>query len=200
MNETNPNNSVYKDIIFRSKAEAKWAIFLNYLNIGFEYEFKKIRGNNFLYIPDFWLPQQKIWIEVKNGDVTEEEKIKAVELSKQEENPVFIFNRFPIIQRFSDPFDGESTINELSDFQIFWANSRICKEFFIGKPLNLKLISVLRMHSGKINKMEYKTISCKFVRAVNQADDYYKKLRKVGEYCIEYLFSESEDFIENRHL
>jgi len=54
--------------LFRSRPEVRWAIFLNALNIKFEYEKKGYQLDAGWYLPDFWLPDLKIWIEVKGGE------------------------------------------------------------------------------------------------------------------------------------
>lgn len=57
----------YADCWFRSRLEARWAVFFDALGVTWEYEpegFHTSAGN---YLPDFYLPAQKTWVEVK-GD------------------------------------------------------------------------------------------------------------------------------------
>jgi hypothetical protein len=56
----------YKGYRFRSRLEARWAVFLDTLGIAWEYEKEGYDlGEAGWYLPDFWLPEMKIWAEVK---------------------------------------------------------------------------------------------------------------------------------------
>jgi len=57
----------YAGCFFRSRLEARWAVFFDTLGINWEYEPEgyKLKSGN--YLPDFWLPDQDCWFEVK-GD------------------------------------------------------------------------------------------------------------------------------------
>lgn len=56
----------YNGYRFRSRLEARWAVFFDTLGIEYEYEpegFEFEGGTR--YLPDFWLPQVSRWAEVK---------------------------------------------------------------------------------------------------------------------------------------
>ncbi|SHH14052.1 MULTISPECIES: hypothetical protein [Desulfosporosinus] len=56
----------YKGYRFRTRLEARWAVFFDALGVRWEYEkegFELSTGD--LYLPDFWLPDDKLWVEVK---------------------------------------------------------------------------------------------------------------------------------------
>ncbi len=58
----------YAGHLFRSRLEARWAVFFDAIGIEWKYEtqgFKNEVGDS--YLPDFFLPHKKIWVEVK-GD------------------------------------------------------------------------------------------------------------------------------------
>jgi hypothetical protein len=57
----------YKDILFRSKLEADWAISLDHLGIFWEYEREGRYWGDVFYAPDFWLPEPEQWLEVKGS-------------------------------------------------------------------------------------------------------------------------------------
>lgn len=63
---------------FRSRTEARWAMFFQSMRIGFEYEPQgfKLRGG-ICYLPDFYLPWTHTWAEVKGVDPTGDEQIKC---------------------------------------------------------------------------------------------------------------------------
>lgn len=51
---------------FRSRLEARWAVYFDHVGIEFEYEPQGYHlGRLGPYLPDFWLPQVKLWAEVK---------------------------------------------------------------------------------------------------------------------------------------
>jgi len=58
--------TTYKGIEMRSKLETKVVIFLDALKMKWKYEPKHfLLSNGIPYVPDLYLPEHKIWIEVK---------------------------------------------------------------------------------------------------------------------------------------
>jgi len=56
----------YKGYRFRSRLEARWAVFFDALGLAWEYEKEGYDlGDAGWYLPDFWLPEQEVWVEVK---------------------------------------------------------------------------------------------------------------------------------------
>lgn len=50
-------DTIYNDYKFRSRLEARWAIFFDNLKIDWEYEFEGyVLKDGTWYLPDFWLP------------------------------------------------------------------------------------------------------------------------------------------------
>lgn len=66
--------TVYKGYRFRSRAEARWAIFFEYAGISFDYEPEGVVLDGASYLPDFWLPDAQTWFEVKGADPTPQER------------------------------------------------------------------------------------------------------------------------------
>lgn len=81
----------YAGCFFRSRLEARWAVFFDHLGIKWEYEPQGVLVSNRLYLPefpgtvnqdgpmptwaylpDFWLPEQEVWVEVKGSLTTPE--------------------------------------------------------------------------------------------------------------------------------
>ena len=83
--------TVYNGYRFRSRLEARWAVFFDMLGIKYEYEKEGYDLNGVSYLPDFWLPELKRWIEIKGQEPTEEEKGKAYQLANLTRYPVYIF-------------------------------------------------------------------------------------------------------------
>ena len=73
-----PIETVYNGYRFRSRLEARWAVYFDTLGIEYEYEKEGFDlGERGWYLPDFWLPQVSMWAEVKGKAFTSEEYMKA---------------------------------------------------------------------------------------------------------------------------
>jgi len=66
-----PIQTSYKGYLFRSRLEARWAVFFDTLGIKWEYEKEGYDlGDAGRYLPDFWLPgfhfkETGLWVEIK---------------------------------------------------------------------------------------------------------------------------------------
>lgn len=64
-----PIQTEYNGYLFRSRLEARWAVFFDEMEIEYEYESEGFRlSNGNYYLPDFYLPQYKMYLEVKRKD------------------------------------------------------------------------------------------------------------------------------------
>lgn len=103
----------YKGCTFRSRLEARWAVFFDFLRIKWDYEPEGyVLEDGTPYLPDFHIPHLDVWIEVKGAEPTDEEKTKAELLSRGTGKIVYIFYG-------SLPEDNRVTNNTLSAL-IFW--------------------------------------------------------------------------------
>lgn len=60
--------TTYKGITFRSRLEARWAIYFETLGLEWHYEFEGYQLGDCWYVPDFWLPKvgwKGTFVEVK---------------------------------------------------------------------------------------------------------------------------------------
>lgn len=56
----------YSGHLFRSRLEAKWAFYFDELTTSWQYEREGFElGNGLRYLPDFYLPQYGIYVEIK---------------------------------------------------------------------------------------------------------------------------------------
>lgn len=72
-------DTIYNNYRFRSRLEARWAVFFDTLGIKYEYEeegYESIK-TGVRYLPDFRLTEYKCWIEIKGQEPTEYEYQKA---------------------------------------------------------------------------------------------------------------------------
>jgi hypothetical protein len=67
MVEIKPIQTKYNGYNFRSRLEARWAVFFDALKIPYQYELDGFENNGEKYLPDFYLPTSETWVEVK-GD------------------------------------------------------------------------------------------------------------------------------------
>ena len=78
-----PIETVYKNYRFRSRLEARWAVFFDTMNIEWEYEVEGfILDDGTYYLPDFWLPQKGAFVEVKASCFLADERKKCELLAK----------------------------------------------------------------------------------------------------------------------
>ena len=99
--ETHP--TLYQGTQFRSELEAGWARTLNQLGIEWEYEqrtFKLASGTR--YLPDFWLPAVRTFIEVKGLHL--QRKNKPEELAGEVKGDVIVLIGWPPIKRSIQPY------------------------------------------------------------------------------------------------
>jgi hypothetical protein len=76
-----PIETRYKGYRFRSRLEARWAVFFDALKIQWEYEKQGFHLPSGDYLPDFWLPQVSMWAEVKAEPMTGIESRLCCELA-----------------------------------------------------------------------------------------------------------------------
>lgn len=88
---------------FRSRTEARWAVFFDTLKIEFDYELEGWEFPTGRYLPDFFIPSIDAWIEIKGRPIpTETELSLAKSLCVSQNKNVFIFCGQPrIIEGYS---------------------------------------------------------------------------------------------------
>ena len=81
----------YNGYRFRSRLEARWAVFFDEMNIKYEYEPEGFeeeneKGHKIRYLPDFYLPESKLYAEVKGttyrGGIPKKDAIKMAHMIK----------------------------------------------------------------------------------------------------------------------
>jgi hypothetical protein len=84
----------YRGYRFRSRLEARWAVFLDALEVPFEYEPEGYDlGDGIYYLPDFWLPDFAAFLEIKPSnwsDPKEAEKAKRLAMQTGQRVAVFL--------------------------------------------------------------------------------------------------------------
>jgi len=95
-----PIETTYKGYRFRSRLEARWAVFFDELRINWVYEPQGYQLNDgTLYLPDFWLPtfSDGMWAEVKpeGGGFS-----KARLLCEESKRPVWLCEGLPDVRAY----------------------------------------------------------------------------------------------------
>ena len=101
------------NVYFRSASEANFARYLKFLKIEFQHEprtflFPGVRRGNVSYLPDFYLPKEDRWVEVKGWfDPSSKTKLKRFKKYFPEQ-----FAKLTIVVR--DPWsESKSTIENM---------------------------------------------------------------------------------------
>jgi hypothetical protein len=69
-----PIETVYNGYRFRSRLEARWAVFFDAAGIEYQYELEGYKlGNGKWYLPDFYLPKFDAYVEIKRNNLDEDE-------------------------------------------------------------------------------------------------------------------------------
>jgi hypothetical protein len=144
----------YAGCRFRSRLEARWAVFFDSLGISWEYEpqgfeltplsldqIDRARETHLTiaertdehlgyYLPDFWLPKQELWLEIKGVTPPEQEYQRIWRFCELTGQRVMI-----AIGSIPDPrtidssghlYDGAFDIEVYGDFHYAWTRCRIC--------------------------------------------------------------------------
>ena len=117
----------YKGYRFRSRLEARWAVFFDTLGVKWEYEPEGFELPSGRYLPDFWLPESLLWVEVKPVKATDEEKQLAEELSSATRWRVYISEGVP---------RGNNGLLFAGAYGWMGGMPRLCKEGVLG-PLSV---------------------------------------------------------------
>ena len=88
--------TLYEGYNFRTRLEARWAVFFDHLGVQWVYESEGYElGNGLRYLPDFWLPRNDMWLDVKPGPADVMALEKARRLFAKSKYPLFLANGMP---------------------------------------------------------------------------------------------------------
>lgn len=96
----------YKGYRFRSRTEARWAVFFDQMGLNWEYEYEGYQlSNSVRYLPDFYLPDLGCYIEIKAMDrlsplVSKDDINKASILAADLKTAVMVCKGGPRFLRF----------------------------------------------------------------------------------------------------
>lgn len=84
-----PIETRYQGYLFRSRLEARWAVFFDHLKLHWEYEKEGFYIDNKMYLPDFYVISENgdgWFVEVK-GDFTDTDSVRKAQLLNDEPPP-----------------------------------------------------------------------------------------------------------------
>lgn len=120
-NELKPIETRFNGYLMRSRLEARWGVFLSRLSVEFDYEIEGfdltdvrvpgsdvgLNGRQARYLPDFWLPSQRTWLEIKPEQPSATERERAARLAVASHNPVVLVVGAPwIVAERPSGYDG----------------------------------------------------------------------------------------------
>ena len=87
----------FKGVNYRSRKEAKWAVLYDYLDIRASYEPERFSTSKGVRIPDFYLPDFEVFVEVGPDEIAihEQKREKARGLANATGRPVLVTKGFP---------------------------------------------------------------------------------------------------------
>lgn len=100
----------YAGVLFRSRLEARWAVFFNNMKAAWEYEKEGYILDSTFYLPDFWLRRHRIWIEIKPPRDDFQYNKKCDLLAVKSKAPVLCMYGEPKLDGYFVNFYGNKTI------------------------------------------------------------------------------------------
>lgn len=141
----------YAGCNFRSRLEARWALFFDALDIPWHYEqqgyewecdhkycCRFMQGKKLHYLPDFWLPTINTWFEVKGERTDEEAQLHtcfAEEYTAKISSKARHITAIGDIPRTAEPYAHKNMdgmwLNGVMDEQYFWCQCNHCGKYGI---------------------------------------------------------------------
>lgn len=81
-----PIETKYNGYRFRSRLEARWAIFFDTIGLKYEYEVEGYDMEGLRYLPDFDIPSLDRWFEIKGKSLNNYEMKKSEEFCSRKDN------------------------------------------------------------------------------------------------------------------
>jgi len=118
----------HNGILFRSRLEARWALFMDTVGVKYNYEPEAYNLDGVFYTPDFWLPKVGVFVEIKPAAATNEEKEKAHRLATFTGKNLVFFCSQPELPGLGEPEDHSLCVfpNGGEDFPYWWCECPKC--------------------------------------------------------------------------
>ncbi len=116
----------YNGYRFRSRVEARWAVFMSSLGVTYYYEHEGYSLDGVRYLPDFWLPKLECYFEVKGAEPTEEERRLARLLALTSHKPVYIVAGNVGLPTQPDGYTSWKFVEEEQEQDHWWCECQLC--------------------------------------------------------------------------
>lgn len=114
----------YAGVRFRSRLEARYAMFFDEHKMGWEYEVEGIDLGGRWYLPDFWLPDSRTYLEVK-GPLKERTDLVKLAQDRIDAETGGCAELDHVLFVLADE-RGLTTLGNHPTEQIYWAKCREC--------------------------------------------------------------------------
>lgn len=171
--------TLYGGYRFRSRLEARWAVFLEGCGLKFDYEPEGFDLDGIRYLPDFWVHPQYtrdmpeipavlgFWLEVKGEPVVEGDDAwrKAEALAEISGAPVALFDgqiRFPMQGRLFTPWGGNRQTG--SPESVGWLRCPVCGLYWVVYGMEDMLCFCLSKSTtrGSVQTATYRAMQARF--------------------------------------
>jgi len=175
-----PLQTKWNGILFRSRTEARWARFFDELQIPYEYEKEGYALSSGWYLPDFWLPEQDCWFEVKGSNPTEKEQQLMWQLCRGTGKLGFIHAGPPPILEgnyrvdrwavmYEARLDEEGNWKNGMDHPFYWCECRYCGALGLQFEGRSARIVCCKANSDSLEDKAYSHDSRKLIAAYSAA-------------------------------
>ncbi len=113
--------TTYQGFRFRSRIEARWAVFFDALGVPWEHEPEGYSDGATHYLPDFWLPDQQTFWEVKASKDFDEKK--AIMLAQETMRQVVVSFHQPWETYQGHDVDGATLYWPIGECAFYWPYS-----------------------------------------------------------------------------
>lgn len=123
--------SEFEGVLYRSRMEARWAVFMRTCGVPFEYEVEGFNlGGGLKYLPDFYLPFQDSFMEVKSPVCDPADWNKIHRLSNESGKNIFVFTQNPHPPSLENWYKNESSATiimpDAQDEHYIWCECPAC--------------------------------------------------------------------------
>ena len=96
-----PIPTIFRGITYRSRLEARWQCFFDSINLSAQYEPEGfVLESGTCYLPDFWLPQVRMFAEIKPEYLTPSEQFKCEGLTAGTHSACLFLIGAPALQAY----------------------------------------------------------------------------------------------------
>lgn len=148
----------YNGYKFRSRLEARWAVYFDQLNIEYQYEVEGfVLPSGKQYLPDFYLPQHQFFCEIKPFSQSDD---RWEELVLHTKKPLILLAGEPNNDHYMISYseDEESKINRC-DGTIIPVGMKYYPFFYVGYPVWDGDPHYLAVKAAKSKRFEFEDYS-----------------------------------------